>query len=266
MSWSACFFSVNPAMMYPMNAGTRLVMILPKCLPVERPKLTRCPAMSATTRPSAFLPTVACHSELSISAWYRQVKDRVTVAARKMNPMSMKMPTSFKSSLRWISPRKARNPVRKISGINIKTKPTPITTLSMRYATNRSQNPAYCTRGTAAYPGYPGMAAAPTPTGAATDAFVLGARGGAAASANACPHLEQNAAPSANAPPHLEQYTVSPPLSPGRFPNSQESQPNPTFKHRQGQSSTRQREGGKNFIALVCGRSVGRTAPFLTPY
>src|SRR5437016_6512742 len=38
MSCRACFFSVNPAMMYPINAGTMLVMILAKCLPVERPR------------------------------------------------------------------------------------------------------------------------------------------------------------------------------------------------------------------------------------
>src|SRR5713226_4864599 len=214
MSWSACLLSVDPATIYPMNAGTILVIILPKCLPVARPKLTRCPAMSVTTRPTTLFPTVACHSELSISAWYNQVKTRLTVAARKMSPMSMKMPTSFRSSLGWSSPMNPLNPVKKIRGIKIKTKPTPITALSMRSAKNRSQNPAYSTRGTAAYPAYAGMAAPPPPTGAAIDAFVLGARGSAAATANACPHLEQNAAPSAIAPPHLEQYTVSPPLSP----------------------------------------------------
>ena len=41
MSWSACLFSVNAAIRNPRKAGTRLVMILPKCLPEERPKLTR---------------------------------------------------------------------------------------------------------------------------------------------------------------------------------------------------------------------------------
>src|SRR5947207_7116330 len=90
MSCSACFFSVNPAMRYPISAGTRLVMILPKCLPVERPKLTRCPAISVTTRPSTLFPTVACHSELSNTAWYSHVKSKLTVAARNMSAMSKK--------------------------------------------------------------------------------------------------------------------------------------------------------------------------------
>ena len=84
MSCSACFLSVNPAMMYPINAGTMLVMILAKCLPVARPKLTRRPAMSVTTRPSTFFPSVACHSELSIRAWYSQVKSRLAVARAQL--------------------------------------------------------------------------------------------------------------------------------------------------------------------------------------
>src|SRR6266568_4487902 len=217
MSCSACFFSVNPAMMYPIRAGTMLVMILPKCLPVERPKLTRCPAISVTTRPSTFFPTVACHSELSSNAWYSQVKTRLTGAARKISPTSVKMPTSFKSSLRVISPRNPLNPVRKISGINIKTNPKPITTLSMRSAKNRNQNPAYSTRGTAAYPAYAGMAEAPPPTAAVTDVLIIGARGGVGVTTNACPQLEQNAASSGIAPPHLEQYTASPSLNSGWF-------------------------------------------------
>src|SRR5713226_1620358 len=256
MSCSACFLSVNPDMMYPINAGTMLVIIFAKCLPVERPKLTRCPAISVTTRPSTFFPTVACHSELSISAWYNHVKTRLTVAARKITPMSMKMPTSFMSSLGWISSRNPRNPVRKMSGINIKTKPKPITTLSMRSAKNRSQNPAYSTRDTTAFPANAGMAAEPPPSVAATDALIIGARGGAAATANDCPQLEQNAAPSAIAAPHLEQYTVSPSLIPDRSGNRQESQPNPTFKDGQGQSSTGECESGKNFIGLVLNPSL----------
>src|ERR1700674_79321 len=216
MSCSACFLSVNPAMMYPMNAGTRLVIILPKCLPVERPKLTRCPAMSVTTRPRALFPSVACQTELSISAWYNHVRIRLTVAARKMSPKSMNMPTSFNSSLGWISSMTPRNPVRKINGITIRTKPRPNKTLSMRSAKKRSQNPAYATRGTAAYPAYTGMAVAPAAIGIATVAFTMGARGGATANANDCPQLEQNAEPSAIAAPHLEQYKVAPLLISGR--------------------------------------------------
>src|SRR5437773_1617579 len=210
MSCSACFFSVNPARRYPINAGTRLVMILPKCLPVERPKLTRCPAISVTTRPSTLFPTVACHSELSNSAWYSHVKSKLTVAARNMSAMSMKMPTSFKSSLGWISPRNPPSPVNKTSGINISTNPTPNTTLSMRSAKKRSQNPAYSTRGTAAYPAYAGMDAVPPPLGAPTEALMIGAGGPAAANAKECPQFVQHAAPSASAPPHLEQYKVVP--------------------------------------------------------
>jgi hypothetical protein len=82
----------------------------------------------------------------------------------------------------------------------------------MRKAKNRSQNPAYCTRETAAYPACAGTDAAPPPIGAATDAPIISARCGAAATANAWPQFEQNAAPSAIATPHLEQYTVSPRL------------------------------------------------------
>src|SRR5260370_25291049 len=221
MSCSACFFSVNPAMTYPISAGTMMVIILPNCLPVERPKLTPCPAISVTTRPNTFFPTVACHSELAVSACYSQVKTRLTVAPRKISPTSVKMPTSFKSSLRVISPRNPLNPVRKISGINIKTKPKPITALSMRSAKNRNQNPAYSTRDTAAYPTYAGLADAPPPTAAVTDVFIIGARGDVGVTTNACPQLEQNAASSAIAPPHLEQYTASPSLNPGGSVNSQ---------------------------------------------
>src|SRR5260370_4372169 len=105
------------------------------------------------------------------------------------------------------------SPVKKISGINIKTKAMPTTTLSMRNAKNRSQNPAYSTRGTAAYPGYAGMAAASPPIGAATDALRIGGRA-AAATENPCPQFEQYAAPSGIAAPHLEQYMVSPRLFP----------------------------------------------------
>src|SRR5260370_7014543 len=99
------------------------------------------------------------------------------------------------------------SPVKKISGINIKTKAMPTTTLSMRNAKNRSQNPAYSTRGTAAYPGYAGMAAASPPIGAATDALRIGGRA-AAAPENPSPQFDQSAAPSPTPPPHSEPYTL----------------------------------------------------------
>jgi hypothetical protein len=49
----------------------------------------------------------------------------------------------------------------------------------------------------------------------------------------------------------LEQYTASPRFLLAIRNDPQESQPNPTFKQRQGQSFTARRESGKNFIALV---------------
>src|SRR5258707_6922302 len=127
--------------------------------------------------------------------------------------MSMKTPASFMSSFGWKSSRTVRKPVKKISGMKIKTTPTPITTLSITQAKKRTQKPAYSTRGTAAYPAYAGMAAPPPPKGVAADAPIIETLGGAAATANACPQFEQNAAPSAIAPPHLEQYTESPGLT-----------------------------------------------------
>src|SRR5260370_19931858 len=123
--------------------------------------------------------------------------------------MSMKTPASFMSSFGWNSPMNPCNPVKKISGIKIKTTPTPITTLSISHAKKRTQKPAYSRRGTAAYPAYAGMAAPPPPKGVEADAFIIGVRGAAAAAANACPQFGQNAAPSAITPPHLEQYTDS---------------------------------------------------------
>src|SRR5260370_31448917 len=54
------------------------------------------------------------------------------------------------------------------------------------------------------------MAATPPATGAASGAPIIGTRGDAAATANACPQFGQDAAPSAITPPHLEQYTGSP--------------------------------------------------------
>jgi hypothetical protein len=57
--------------------------------------------------------------------------------------------------------------------------------------------------------------------------------------------------PSGIAAPHLDQYTVPPRFFLALGKDSQESQPNPTFKHRQGQSSPSQPAGGKNCIALV---------------
>src|SRR5207302_8483580 len=205
-----CLVGLPTPLMHQINGGTVLGLLLAKGLPVERPQLTPCPAISVTTRPNTFFPSVACHSELSNRAWYNHVRSRLTVAARKMNPMSMNMPTSFMSSSGWISPMNAPSSVRKMSGINIKTKPKPNTTLSMRSAKKRSQNPAYSTHGTAAYPARAGMEAAPPPIGAATAVLMIGARGTAAATANACPQRGQNAAPSTIAPPHLEQYTMVP--------------------------------------------------------
>src|SRR5712691_10950233 len=121
----------------------------------------------------------------------------------------------------------------------------------MRRARKRSQNPAYSTRGTAAYSAYAGMAAPPPLTGAATDVLTIVAPDGAAATENAWPQFEQNAAPAAITPPHLEQYTVPPLLFRGRSANPQKLLPNPTFKHGQGQSFNGQHERGKIFIALV---------------
>src|SRR5712691_10538989 len=95
-----------------MNMGTMFVMILPKCRPVARAKLTRCPPISVTTRPSAFFPTVACHSELSISAWYSQVTTRPTVAARKMSPMIRISPAS-PNSLRMNLAQESAQPGQK---------------------------------------------------------------------------------------------------------------------------------------------------------
>src|SRR5437879_5228784 len=54
--------------------------------------------------------------------------------------------------LGWISPRNPPSPVNNTSGINISTNPKANTTLSISSAKTRSQNPAYSTRGTAAYP------------------------------------------------------------------------------------------------------------------
>src|SRR5260370_41068037 len=92
------------------------------------------------------------------------------------------------------------------------------------------------------------MAATAPPICAATAARIIG---GAAATANACPQLEQNAALSTIAAPHLEQNTVSPLAFPRLAANSQKSQPNPTFNRRKRQSSTLRRESGKDFIVLV---------------
>jgi hypothetical protein len=49
----------------------------------------------------------------------------------------------------------------------------------------------------------------------------------------------------------LEQYTASPRFFLALDKELQESQPNPTFKHRQGQSSPSQPASGKNCIAPV---------------
>src|SRR5260370_38411811 len=89
----------------------------------------------------------------------------------------------------------------------------------MRRARKRSQNPAYSTRGTAAYSAYAGMAAPPPLTGAATDALTIAAPDGAAATENAWPQFEQYNAPADISPPTLEQYTVPTLLFSGRSAN-----------------------------------------------
>ena len=68
MSWMACFFSVKPAMIYPMPKGITPEIIFAKWRPDARPKEILAPPKSVTDSPRTFLPVVACHSELSSSA------------------------------------------------------------------------------------------------------------------------------------------------------------------------------------------------------
>src|SRR5260370_3113273 len=160
-----------------------------------------------------------------------------------MNPMSMKAPASFMSSFGWKSSRNPRKPVRKISGIKIKTTPIPITTLSISSAKKRSQKSAYSTQGTAADLASVGISARPPPKGAAAAALIIGVRGAAAATENACPQFAQSAAPSVITLPHLEQYKVSPRIVLWSSYELTKLQPNPTFKQCYGQPCTGQDRG-----------------------
>src|SRR5260370_201249 len=123
--------------------------------------------------------------------------------------MSMKMPASFMSSFGWNSPMNPRKPVRKISGIKIKTTPTPITALSITQAKKRTQKPAYSTRGTTAYPANAGMAAPPPPKVVAADAPIIGTLGGTASTPTACPQVDQNPTPPTPPPPPLHTSPYS---------------------------------------------------------
>jgi len=94
------------------------------------------------------------------------------------------------------------------------------------------------------------MEAAPPPIGAATVRGIIGARGTAGATANACPQFKQNAALSAIAPPQLEQYTVVPRFFLAFGDRKNRSQILLSSNGRVN-SFIGQRPGGKKSIALV---------------
>ena len=112
MSCNACFLAVKATMMKPMP-NRKAEMYFAKCLAVARANEMRPPSVPVTTIDMARLPTVACHSELSIKASYNQ----------------------------W--PNSAiRMPAPKVIAVTIP--PTALTTMkSISQATKRAQKPAY---------------------------------------------------------------------------------------------------------------------------